>query len=74
MRRYEGDAHALVLYTIEETHWTNATKLRTAIEARRPDLDLRMARMPEESAAAIPGVEVVLASYVPSSLLDRASS
>ncbi|WP_336364529.1 D-2-hydroxyacid dehydrogenase [Halalkalicoccus salilacus] len=69
-----GTPDALVLHTVEETHWMNATELRTAIETRRPDLDLRMARTPEESAAAIPGAEVVLASYVPSSLLDRASS
>ena len=65
---------ALVHHSVRGTQWMNATALESAVAERNRNVDLRIARTPEETAAIAPDVEVLLSSFVEPALLERMAS
>ncbi|PSP41318.1 D-2-hydroxyacid dehydrogenase [Halobacteriales archaeon QH_6_64_20] len=62
----------LMLHTVSNSRWTDATALRAAIEDRLPDLSLRVARTPDESRERVESAEVVVTTSLPDDVLGRA--
>lgn len=62
----------LLLNTIRSSPWADQEAIRDAIESEVPGIDLRVARTPAESTSMIPTADVVVASFLPDDLLDRA--
>lgn len=60
----------LLSHTVDASHWASTDELRESIERAVPDVDLRVARTPPESAQLLGSAEVVLAAFLPSSFLD----
>ena len=60
----------LLSHTVDASHWASTDELRESIERAVPDVDLRVARTPPESAELLGSAEVVLAAFLPSSFLD----
>lgn len=64
----------LLVHTVEGTHWADTDEIRIALEEAVPDLNLRVARTPPESAALIETAEIALTAFLPSDLLDAAEN
>lgn len=62
----------LMLHTVSNSRWTDATALRAAIEDQLPDLSLRVARTPDESRERVESAEVVVTTSLPDDVLGRA--
>lgn len=68
------DPDALVHHSVRGTHWLNAAEFEAAIEDRRPELEVAVARTPRESSRLVPNVEVVLTSFMEPQLFEAATS
>jgi len=65
---------ALVHHTIWGTHWLDSGEFSRAIEQQAPNVALRVARTPAESASAVEDAEILLSSFVEPWLLEEADS
>ena len=64
----------LLLHTAEASQWVDVDALSEAVREAVPEIDLRVARTPSESRRAIEAATVVLATNVPSDLLEGAEN
>lgn len=62
----------LVSHTVDASHWMSTDDLRNALETTVPDSDFRLARTPPESTAMLDSAEIVIAAFLPSTVLDSA--
>jgi phosphoglycerate dehydrogenase-like enzyme len=62
----------LLDHTVEASHWADADEIEAAILAAVPEIELRVARTPPESAAVVGESEVVLSAGITTEVLDSA--
>ena len=62
----------LVSHTVDAASWSDVEAFRAELEARLPDLDLRVADTPPETRELAREAEILLATYVSTDLLDGA--
>lgn len=67
-----GPPETLLLHTAETSHWVDVDGLAAAIREAIPEIDLRIARTPSQSRAAIESARIVVATDVPPDLVKRA--
>jgi phosphoglycerate dehydrogenase-like enzyme len=62
----------LVSHTVDAGYWSDVEEFRAEVEARVPELDLRVARTPPETRELVGEVDALLATYVSTDLLEDA--
>ena len=62
----------LLLHTAESSHWVDVDALADAIREAVPGIELRIARTPPQSREAIESARIVVATDVPSGLVEHA--
>ena len=67
-----ADPTVLVSHTVDAGYWSDIGAFRTELEARVPELDLRVARTPPETRDLAGEAYALLATYVSTDLLDAA--
>ena len=67
------DPTVLMVHTVDAPSWSDVDRLRAEIESRLPDVDLTIARTPPESAAHAGDADVLIATFVPSRILEAAT-
>ena len=67
-----ADPTVLVSHTVDAGYWSDVDDFRTEIEARVPEVDLRVARTPSETRDLASEADALLATYVSTDLLDAA--
>ena len=67
-----ADPTVLVSHTVDAGYWSDIGAFRTELEARVPELDLRVARTPPETRDLAGEADALLATYVSTDLLDAA--
>lgn len=66
------DPTVLVSHTVDAGYWSDVEDFRAAIEARVPEVDLRVARTPAETRELVGEADALLATYVSTDLLEDA--
>ena len=67
-----ADPTVLVSHTVDGGYWSDVGAFRTELEARVPEVDLRVARTPPETRDLAGEADALLATYVSTDLLDAA--
>jgi phosphoglycerate dehydrogenase-like enzyme len=67
-----ADPTVLVSHTVDGGYWSDVDDFRTEIEARVPEVDLRVSRTPSETRDLAGEADALLATYVSTDLLDAA--
>ena len=67
-----ADPTVLVSHTVDAGYWSDVDDFCTEIEARVPEVDLRVARTPSETRDLASEADALLATYVSTDLLDAA--
>ncbi len=66
------DPTVLVSHTVDAGYWSDVEDFRAAVEARVPEVDLRVARTPPETHELAVEADALLATYVSTDLLEDA--
>lgn len=66
------DPTVLVSHTVDAGYWSDVEDFRAAVEARVPEVDLRVARTPPETRELVAEADALLATYVSTDLLEGA--
>ncbi|MEF8908011.1 MAG: D-2-hydroxyacid dehydrogenase [Haloarculaceae archaeon] len=66
------DPTVLVSHTVDAGYWSDVEDFRAAVEARVPEVDLRVARTPPETRELVVEADALLATYVSTDLLEDA--